>query len=463
MNTRAVLFAVLLATAAPAFAASAPITEIQAGDGSAHVFVAADKGQLVHLDKPYKRVSVGTREIADVQAMADGLLYVVGKKAGSTNLTFRDAAGAVVAVVDVVVTTTDVSGLTSRLKTAMPDENIGVMPSGDGIVLTGQIASSDHLKQAVAIAERFAPGKVTNMLSLTGSQQVLLEVKFAEVARTALKQITTATNLNYASGGGAAQILTGPAFPIAIDTAKSFGGIAGGFSNSLWDLKAGFEALERKGLIRTLAEPNLVALSGDTASFLAGGEFPIPVAQNSTTAGGASTVTVEYKDYGVGLAFTPTVISRDLVNLMLRSEVSSIDDSLAVKANGFVIPALKTRRARTTVELRDGQSFAIAGLLQDDFSNATEKLPILGDVPVLGALFRSPNYKHNQTDLVIIITVHLVQPTVATRLATPLDSLKLPSEIEHFGIDGRVEKPAPKNEPVPAGEVKKDKEGYALP
>jgi pilus assembly protein CpaC len=473
MDRRAALFAAFLTMMAPAIAANAPITEITANDAGAHVFVATDKGQLLHLDKPYKRVSVGSREIADVQAMSDGMLYVVGKKAGSTNLTFRGNAGDVVAVVDLVVTNTDVSGLASRLKAAMPNENLTVTPSGDGIVLSGQVSSPDHLKQAVALAERFAPGKITNMIGLAGSQQVLLEVKFAEVARTALKHITTATNLNYLAANGGAQILTGPALPLAIDTANSFGGIAGGYHDNNWDLKAGFEALERKGLIRTLAEPNLVALSGDTASFLAGGEFPIPVAQSAMTAGAASTVTVEYKDYGVGLAFTPTIISRDLVNLMLRSEVSSIDDSLAVKANGFVIPALKTRRARTTIELHDGQSFAIAGLLQDDFSNATEKMPLLGDVPVLGSLFRSPSYTHNQTDLVIIVTVHLVQPTVAARLSTPIDTLKLPTEIDHFGVSGRIEKTvkskpesaiAPVREDTPkADDIKKDKEGYALP
>lgn len=466
MKRRAVFLAAFLAIAAPAVAGSAPITEIHAGDASAHVFVPLDKGQLLHLDKPFKRISVGTRDVADVQAMADGMIYVVGKKAGSTNLTFRDAAGEAVAVVDLVVTTTDVSGLANRLKAAMPDENIGVMPSGDGIVLTGQVSSADHVREAVAIAERFAPGKVTNMLGLSGSQQVLLEVKFAEVARTALKHITTATDLHYLAGGSGAQILTGPPFPIPVDTSQTFGAIAGHFTSGNYDLHAGFDALERQGLIRTLAEPNLVALSGDTASFLAGGEFPIPVAQNALTAGASSTITVEYKDYGVGLAFTPTVLSRDLVNLMIRSEVSSIDDSLAVKANGFEIPALKTRRARTTIELRDGQSFAIAGLLQDDFANATEKLPILGDVPILGTLFRSPNYKHNQTDLVIIITVHLVQPTVAAKLATPLDTLTLPRQSEHFGIDGRVETPSsgtPTTPAAPLGDVKKDKEGYALP
>ena len=473
MKRRLAIFTAILALAMPAaVGAAAPVTEVQAADQAAHVFVTLDKGQLLHLDRPFKRVSVGTRGIAEVQPMADGMLYVVGKKAGSTNLIIRDDTG-VISVIDLVVTDTDVSGLTSRLRTAMPGENIAVMPSGDGIVLTGQVASPDHIRQAVAIADRFAPGKITNMMSLTGSQQVLLEVKFAEVARTTLKQITTATNLNYLSGNDALQILSGPAFPLAIDTSKSFGGIGGHFVHGNYDLEAGFEALERQGLIRTLAEPNLVALSGDTASFLAGGEFPIPVAQNAANTGAASTVTVEYKDYGVGLAFTPTVVSRDLVNLMIRSEVSSIDDSLAVKANGFMIPALKTRRARTTVELRDGQSFAIAGLLQDDFANATEKMPVLGNVPILGALFRSPNYKHNQTDLVIIITVHLVQPTTAARLKTPLDTLSLPNEAEHFGLDGRVESNKPKkpNPPIDdpqadaakPGDIKKDKEGYALP
>ena len=452
---------VTLSAGARAETSSEPVTVVHAGSTSAHIYVPLDKGQLLRIERPFSRVSVGTREIADVMPMSNGTVYVLGKKFGNTNLMFRDASGAVVAVVDVVVTNIDISGMTNRLRAIMPEENIEVAPLGEGLVISGLVSSPDHLRQVAALAEQLAPGKVANLLTLGGTQQVLLEVKFAEVERTALKNISAAGNLNFLNGGDNIRSAWGPAIdptPGGADASQVFGAVAGIFTHGSWTIAQGFQALEKKGLIRTLAEPNLVALSGDTASFLAGGEFPIPVAQGAPN-GGLSTVTVEYKNYGVGLSFTPTVVTSDLVNLVILSEVSSIDASLAVRANGFDIPALKTRRAKTTVELRDGQSFAIAGLLQDDFTNGTQQLPFLGNVPVLGALFRSPSYQHYQTDLVVMITVHLVAPTVARNLATPLDSLVLPTQAEHFGLDGRVEGDHAGND----GQKPKDNQGFVLP
>jgi pilus assembly protein CpaC len=449
-------FAAFLSLCAGAWAgpSSDPAIVVHAGDISAHMYVPLDKGQLLRVERPFRRVSVGTREIADVMPMSNGTVYVLGKKFGSTNLMFRDASGAVVAVVDVVVTNIDISGLTNRLHALMPEEPIEVVPLGEGIVISGLVSSPDHLRQAVALAEQISPGKVANLLTLGGTQQVLLEVKFAEVERSALRDLGVTTNLQYTGGADTIGSVIG-----AGTATTAFGTITGVFNHGDWSLTAKLDALQKKGLVRTLAEPNLVALSGDTASFLAGGEFPIPVAQ-AAPSGGYTSVTVEYKNYGVGLSFTPTVITRDTVNLVVLSEVSSIDSSLAVRANGFDIPALKTRRAKTTVELRDGQSFAIAGLLQDDFTNGTKQFPFLGDVPILGNLFRSASYQHYQTDLVVMITVHLVTPTVARNLATPLDSLVLPTQAEHFGLDGRVEgsNSAPSDTQKP-----KDNQGFVLP
>jgi pilus assembly protein CpaC len=227
------------------------------------------------------------------------------------------------------------------------------------------------------------------------------------------------------------QLLTGIGVnPLAFATA-AVTGQAGDFS-----FDGIFDALEEKGLVRVLAEPNLVVLSGDTADFLAGGEFPIPVAQSST--GGALAITVEFKEFGVSLAFTPTVLGDKMINLVLRSEVSAIDPSTSVITNNIEIPGLSVRRARTTIELRDGQSFAIAGLLQDEFRNTVRQFPWLGDVPVLGSLFRSTNYQREQTELVVIVTPRLVQPVAADSLRSPTDFSRLPTERDMF-LKGRPE------------------------
>jgi pilus assembly protein CpaC len=454
-NYRALLLGIALAFATPcAFAAhnviqtsGVPSQEIHAGQGEDRIVVALDKSKLVHFDRAFREISVGSKDIAEVLPMSRTLIYVLGRKYGTTNLTLKGQDGDVVAVVDVVVTY-DIDGLRQSLHNLVPDENIAVSADGDAISLSGQVSSADHLRQILAVADRYAPGKVTNMLSLGGSQQVLLEVKFAEVQRSAIRELGINSNLQFQAGGDTVtSAMTGVNLP-----ATAYGALSGVFNHGNYSLTANLNALQKKGLVRTLAEPNLVALSGDTASFLAGGEFPIPVAQ--TVANGVPTITIDYKDFGVGLSFTPTIIGKELVNLVIKSEVSSLDPSLSVAANGFQIPALKVRRAKTTIELNDGQSFAIAGLLQDDFTNNTGQFPMLGDLPVLGALFRSVDYQHNQTDLVIIITAHLVQPTSGKNLSTPVDNLALPTPLEHLG-NGDVEENPPK---PPA-----NNQGYVLP
>ena len=206
-----------------------------------------------------------------------------------------------------------------------------------------------------------------------------------------------------------------------------------GIRTNIGSLQLGvmLEALEGKGLVRTLAEPNLTALSGQEASFLAGGEYPVPVAQAGAN-GGPSTVTIEFKPFGVGLNFTPTVVDEDIINLQIDASVSSLDSSAGVTQNGFDVKAFRTRRTQTTVEMRDGESFAIAGLLQDDFRDQNNQVPWLGDIPVLGALFRSTSYQRNQTELVIIVTPHLVSPTRGEAFALPTDRVRPPSEAELF-------------------------------
>jgi pilus assembly protein CpaC len=424
---------------------AASVATIRAGETSGQIVVPVDKSQLLRFDRAFREISVGNREIAEVQPLSHQLIYVLGKKVGTTNLTLIGSGGTVIAVVDVVVSY-DIGGLKKRLHDLMPEERIDIAASGDALSLSGQVSSADHLRQIVETAEHYAPGKVSNLLSLTGSQQVLLQVRFAEVQRSAFKEF----------GFNEFGLVKDGVLPAESVSAPLTGIVSGVFNTGSFSLSAKLNALEKKGLVRTLAEPNLVALSGDTASFLAGGEFPIPVAQTSGGTG-IPVVTIDYKQFGVSLAFTPTVAGADTVNLVLKSEVSSLDKANAISANGFQIPALKVRRAKTTVELRDGQSFAIAGLLQDDFTNNTSQFPFLGDVPVLGALFRSWDYTHQQTDLVLIVTVHLVSPTVARNLRSPTDTVVLPSPIEQAGM-GDVEKAG---KPEPSGN--ENNGGYVLP
>jgi pilus assembly protein CpaC len=274
------------------------------------------------------------------------------------------------------------------------------------------------------------------MLSVGGPQQVMLQVRFAEVQRSALKDIGANFRFEYYGNDSAGGLATGSGI-----SPDAFGVVGALLSDGRsFDLEAEIDALERKGALRTLAEPNLVALSGDTASFLAGGQLPIPVAA-STATGGVPVITVQFKDFGVGISFTPTVIGRETINLVINSEVSSVDPTLAVEASGIRVPGLKVRRAKTTIELKISQ------------------FPILGNIPVLGALFRSTNFQHQQTELVVLITARLVDPGIARNLASPTDTLVLPSPRTLF-LDGKLEETPPGGAPAP---TTSNPSGFVLP
>jgi pilus assembly protein CpaC len=296
------------------------------------------------------------------------------------------------------------------------------------------------------IAETYAPGKVVNMLSLGSAQQVMLEVRFAEVKRSALSQIgvnwdilSDGGKLQGIAGGGAS--LVGSSNPVTgrlplahgaiID---SFGIVSRAFRAFGENFNVTLDALERKGAVTTLAEPTLVALSGETASFLAGGEFPVPVVQNVGGGGGGggggsnAAFTVEWKPFGVSLAFTPTVLADGVINMVVAPEVSSIDPSASIVINNLSIPGIQTRRAKTVVELRDGESFALAGLIRKDFQDTIRQVPLLGSLPIIGALFRSTGFQHEQTELVIIVTPRLVRPVPAGTLKVPTDRVGPPNE-----------------------------------
>ncbi len=418
------------------------------GDVTRHAgefIVPIHKSQVLRSDVPFTDLLVGNSEIADVLALTDRSLYILGKALGSTSLTIYGRNKNLIAVIDLVVST-DIEALKAKLFEIMPKEKIEAHSANGAVVLSGTLSSATNISKVMAVAERFAPGLVTNLMSVEGSQQVMLKVRSVEVKRTILKDLgfnfnvfggdfaftsgnTFLGNPGGISGLGGGITLIDPAF----GAASILGGPA---SIGALGIDVLLTALERKGLTKTLAEPNLIALSGDTASFLAGGEFPIEVAQSSGSDTGDAAITIEFKQFGVSLAFTPTVLEDGLINLVVTPEVSAIDTSVAVRGT----PGLTTRRATTTVELRDGQSFAIAGLLQDDFSDTIDQLPLLGDIPVLGALFRSSHFQKNETELVIIVEPHLVKPAPAGSLATPADNFIPPSEADIW-VFGRFEAP----------------------
>jgi pilus assembly protein CpaC len=270
------------------------------------------------------------------------------------------------------------------------------------------------------------------MLSVQGTQQIMLSVRFVEMQRTAAKNLRLNTQATGIGSNPLVNITTGDTLiNVSQTTLDSIGvgaltwGMGGG------DLSFLFDALESKGLVKTLAEPTLVTMSGDTANFLAGGEFPIPVAQSGNGLTGVPTITVEFKQFGISLAFTPTLLQDGLINMVVNPEVSNIDPTTSVKLGTIEVPGIKVRRAHTTVELRDGESFTVAGLLSDNYQNSIRQFPFIGDLPIIGSLFRSTGFMRDQTELVIVVTPHLVVPR-RIAVATPADHFVPPSDFELF-------------------------------
>jgi pilus assembly protein CpaC len=458
MSIKPILAASVLALAVvtAAVPAQAEIRALGMPDSGVHageLAVPLNKSQVLRSDRPYAKALIGNSEVADVLPLTNRSLYVLGKKLGTTSLTLYDGANNLIAVVDVVVGP-DVIALRRQLAELLPGNEIGARVANDSVVLTGVVASAPVVRRATEIAETYAPGKVVNMMAVGSSQQVMLEVRFSEMKRQAGKQIGV-SNIFSTNGGSISGVLgnnarlSGDENGIGQITlgaiADRFGIISSTFTLAGVDVQNILDGLERKGLITTLAEPTLVALSGDTASFLAGGEFPIPVLQNNGGGGdggaGSRNITVEFKPFGVSLAFTPTVLEDGIINLVVAPEVSSIDPTASVNINGLVIPGLQTRRARTTVELRDGESFAMAGLLRRDFQDTVRQFPLLGSIPIIGSLFRSTSFAKEETELVIIVTPRLVKPVPAMAMKLPTDRATPPDEADLFLLgrtDGAV-------------------------
>ncbi len=419
-----VLLGALLLPANTSFAKSW-VDESRSGERTS-ASVTKDDSIVMRTSTSFKEVRVADAKVADIVVLTDRSFQVLGKSAGKTKVMLYDVNNQIVDIVDVKVGY-DLEGLKLALYETFPREPVKVRTMANGVYLSGKVTNADVAAQIVRVAQAFAPNKVTNGMAVKDSHQVMLEVRFVEATRDAAKELGIGI-LTQKAGDFAFQSAGG----IVSGLAPAFNGIVSARHNGV-DLDARIDALEQDGVIRTLAEPNLVAMSGETASFLAGGEFPIPVP------GTFGNVTIEYREFGIGLAFTPTVLDDGVINLKVAPEVSQLDSTNAVRISGIEVPALRVRRADTTIELRNDQSFAIAGLLQNTSNNSKSQTPWLGDVPILGALFRSSRYQKSETELVLIVTPRLVQPVSdISKLRTPIDGLRTPNDIEEF-LGGMIE------------------------
>ncbi|MEM5428882.1 type II and III secretion system protein family protein [Cupriavidus oxalaticus] len=424
------------------------------------VMVPVGKSQLISLQEPVRNRTLGNPNVVQATMVSPQTLYVLGRSVGTTNMIVQGRSGACT-IINVVVNA-DAGGLQTSLGQLLPGEpGIRVMTAADNLVLTGSVTNAQSAQQAMDIAQAYAnaaqgtdgkngdrKGGVLNMLSVDSPQQVMLEVKVAEVSKTLLNQLGSAVNLQGGfgswTGGVVTSLLTGAS-----------GAIFGSKANNL-PFEFAIDAQKNDSLVKILAEPNLVTISGQEASFLAGGKIYIPVAQ-ANVLNGAGTVTLQEEEFGVGLKFTPTVLANGRIHLKVSPEVSELSPTGATIRGGTlagqtILPVITTRRASTTVQMRDGESFAIGGLLTDSARGSLKALPGAGEVPVLGTLFRSTQYQQDLTELVFVITPRLVKPMQTNNYPLPTDSFSTPNPLSLYFM-GNMEgsgKPAPQPAPAPS-------------
>jgi len=468
MSFRNILIALLpaLSLLAPSTAFAAParpaldetnarVMTISTRGASAHqrLTLPLDKAAVVQLDQDARDVLVSNPELVDAVVRTPRRIFLLATKVGQTNAFFFDAQGKQILALDIRVEK-DVVDLGSLMKASLPNSAIQVQAMNDNVVLTGSVASAIEASRAADLAARFTGDakKVVNMISIAGGQQVMLKVRIAEMDRNIAKQF--GVNL-------AAAKIVGGSTPIAASTANQFnlvgkalsdlsggqvgqvcangstnnnpfGALSNGGTCILQNNVQGqLQALERVGLVHMLAEPNLTAVSGETAKFLAGGEFPVPASRDRD-----GNITVEFKQFGVGLSFTPVVVAQGRISLQLSSEVSELSNTGAFTLSGgnttqgLTIPALTVRRTATTIELPSGGSFAVAGLMQHNTKQVIDGFPGVKDLPVLGALFRSRDFADDQTELVVLVSAYLVEPTAEAALSVPTDGFMPPTDPE---------------------------------
>ncbi len=454
-RSAAALALMWLGLAAPAFAAqssAAPAARAHppyAGEPSQipangkPIVLEVGKGTLIRLSRPASTVFVASPDIADVQIKSPELIYVSAKAPGQTVIYAVDGGDTVLLNAPVRVDF-DLSELHQSLNRLVPGTDISVTQVDSSLVLSGAVASAGQAEKArvlaAAVAGAVKGGQVINRLSVETPNQVNLQVRFAEVDRNILKQI----GIDWSRVGRTVSFSTINNQSLTIPTNQISVGM-------LSNVMATVDALATEGFLTVLAEPNLTAVSGQTASFLAGGEFPYPVAQPGSV-GNTAIITIQFQQFGVQLAFTPTIVDANHLSLRVRPEVSQLDFANAVTISGSLVPALTVRRAETTVDLASGQSFALAGLLMHDTSQDISKVPWLGDIPILGALFRSNKFQNNESELVVIVTPYLVAPAT-TALASPTDGFMIPHDAQQvlWGDTWRRSLPAPARGPLGAG------------
>ncbi len=473
-----------------------------------HVTLTRYKSRTLRLERPFTQAVVGAPDIADVLPMSDRVIYIQGKKIGTTNVAVFDQDKQLISVIDLEVTL-DIQTIATKIRSGTESPGIRVSSSNNQIVLSGEARNSVDADRAVSIAKSMVttddgkmpedPGKyVINAMRVAASQQVMLRVRFVEVDRSAERDLgvnwfgansTGHRGINTGNGGvppgpvlqaggtygvSAGSLLNGNPTAGGLPLFQTLATFAAGGLNATTGAPFGvgllslghnvdilLTALESKGVLRRLAEPDLIALSGDTASFLAGGQYPVPSVQSSS--GTTPVITTLYQPYGVQLTFVPTVLANGIINLRLNPSVSELDYKNGVSIGGTFVPGITQREARTTIELRDGQSFSIAGLLQSDSSRDLSQVPWLGSVPVLGALFSSKSYQQNETDLIVIVTPHLVAPAAPGQaLATPFDKTLPANDVDLF-LMGRPEVRKQYTEYVTSGGELKGPYGDIMP
>ena len=445
-------FAATSQAADPSSPAAAPRGGAQIPANGGRITLEVNKGTLVRLTGPAATVFVANPEIADVQVKSPTLVYISAKAPGETVIYAVDASDSVLLNASILVEH-DISRLRSSLRQLAPGERVSADSVDGNLVLSGVVSDAGKADKVRALAASIAGeakgSQVINRMTVATPNQINLQVRIAEVDVNVLKDI----GVNWTKIGSDLAFMTNNPASVMGELTNSLrvGHIMGTAAS------ATITALTDEGFITNLAEPNLTAMSGQTASFLAGGEFPVPINGSSAATGGFPTITVEYKSFGVSLAFTPTVIDAQHLNLRVRPEVSELSTNGAVSvpltATATVtIPALTVRRAETSVELASGESFALAGLLQHTSQQLVSKVPWIGDIPIIGALFRSDRFQRGETDLVVIITPYLVQP-VQTRVAAPTDGLRLPNDAQRVFLSDKFHQglPGPARGPLGSG------------
>lgn len=406
--------------------------------------LSTNQGKLIRLPRAANAVFIADTKIADVSVRSPQLVYVFAKGLGETTLYALDSRDQLV-IAQRVVIAPNLDRVKELFRKLRPDAPVNVTSVGKDLVLTGTVDSAQAADEFMRIAATAAGGEsnVINRIHVSSPNQVNIRVKIAEVSRDINKRIgfnweligQATSNWALGFGVGADIIRSGGSFILPDDATDR---IVSTYSNGDVAVDTVLDLLDDEGLITLLAEPNLTAMSGETASFLAGGEYPIPVSQ------GDGVTTIQYRNYGIGLSFTPTVVGRSRINLKVRPEVSQLSDAGSIQSNGFSVPSLTTRRADTTVELGSGQSFAIAGLLQNTTNQTLSDIPGIKEIPILGALFRSDAFRRQESELMIVVTPYIVRP-VSSRLPLPTDNYVPPKDLERFLLgQTHVQQPAPK-------------------